>query len=96
MKCEECLPWEHPAIVRQGESFLPCLLPVGHDGEHLIRNSDDLYFLWWEVVCEDCTSEDYCDCFDYECISEEAAEKLLNPPEPPDPNQYLLPFMLTF
>lgn len=80
--CNYLMP-QHGHGFRDRDDFpLQCLLKEGHSGDHLCRlqqPEDERYFLWAPDYLNgcDCDPEDGCDCFVWNFITNEEAEKLL-------------------
>lgn len=77
MACDYFLP-RYASLPLPEDKIVPCLLPLNHGPDHLCLLADGEYILWQSdfLTCEHDPEED-CECFSYEYISKEAAEKLL-------------------
>lgn len=75
-KCNYVLPRYNISLTPENE-IVECLLPHGHDGEHLSLLPNGTYLQWHTMPdwCH-CEEED-CQCFEYRHVTKATAQKVL-------------------
>ncbi|MAZ40630.1 hypothetical protein CL654_00725 [bacterium] len=76
MSCGAILPGDQAGSPLHGDEIVSCLLN-GRGENHLTRLPDGRYVQWTFLSsCTECRPDD-CSCFDYDFLSEDEAQELL-------------------
>lgn len=79
--CNYLLPKRaHPPFRMENNEIYACLLPENHAGNHLIQLNTGQFIAWYpdeEPHDEEHEPGEHCDCFIWEPISTEEAQKIL-------------------